>query len=44
MALRILQTRLPPVAALRLIADERQLPCESLRSSQIPPSSRPPPE
>jgi hypothetical protein len=44
MALRILQTRLSPVAALRLIADERHLPFEPLRSSQIPPSFRPPPE
>lgn len=44
MALRILQTRLPPVAALRLIADDQHLPFEPLRSSQIPPSYRPPPE
>ena len=43
MALRILQTSLPPVAALRLIADKQQLPFEPLRSSQIPPSARPPP-
>jgi hypothetical protein len=42
MALRILQASLPPVATLRLIADECQLPFEPLRPSEIPPSSRPP--